>query len=168
MAAIELPKPVKEEIANRLEAATGVTEPRRIRPRDLRSDTVLARLGEIEAFGGTTLEEYALCSYRWLIGHELSPQRLDPADEPLVLGGLAHRALEDLYKERPGGTARPTPRRSLRGGAGPASSWSSRPSPTSRRRTRWFWRRSGGWRASFPRSSPTRRRASECYCPNPS
>ena len=110
MAAIELPKPVKEEIANRLEAATGVTEPRRLRPRDLRSDTVLARLGEIEAFGGTTLEEYALCSYRWLIGHELSPQRLDPADEPLVLGGLAHRALEDLYKERPGGTARPTPK----------------------------------------------------------
>ena len=110
MAGIELPEPVREEIANQLQAANEVTEPRRIRPRDLRSATVLARLGEIDAFGGTTLEEYALCSYRWLIGHELRPQRLDPADEPLVLGGLAHRALEDLYKERPGDTARPTPK----------------------------------------------------------
>jgi ATP-dependent helicase/DNAse subunit B len=110
MVAIELPEQLREEIANQLGAATAVTEPRRIRPRDLRSDTVLARLSEIEAFGGTTLEEYALCSYRWLTGHELRPQRLDPADEPLVLGGLAHRALEDLYREQPGGTARPTPK----------------------------------------------------------
>jgi ATP-dependent helicase/DNAse subunit B len=101
---------VKAEITKRLEAAAEVTEPRRIRPRDLRSNTVLERLREIQAFGGTTLEEYALCSYRWLIGHELRPQRLDPADEPLVLGGLAHRALEKLYKERPGGTARPSPK----------------------------------------------------------
>jgi ATP-dependent helicase/DNAse subunit B len=110
MASVELPETVKDEIASQLEAATAVTELRRIRPRNLRTEAVLAQLREIEAFGGTTLEEYALCSYRWLIGHELRPQRLDPADEPLVLGGLAHRALEDLYKERPGGTPRPTPK----------------------------------------------------------
>jgi ATP-dependent helicase/DNAse subunit B len=106
--AVELPEQAKQELTRRLEAATEVNAPRRIRPRDLQSEAVLGQLREISAFGGTTLEEYALCSYRWLIGHELRPQRLDPADEPLVLGGLAHRALESLYKERPEGTPRPT------------------------------------------------------------
>lgn len=109
LGAMELPAPIREEISGRLEAATELTEPRRLRPRDLRSGTVLAALAENDAFGGTTLEEYARCSYRWLIGHELRPQRLDPTDEPLVLGALAHQTLEDLYKERPEGSARPTP-----------------------------------------------------------
>jgi PD-(D/E)XK nuclease superfamily len=98
------------EIAARLEAATEVTEPRRLAPRDLRTSEVLAALSGTKAFGGTTLEEYALCSYRWFVGHELRPQRIDPTDEPLVLGGLAHRALEELYRERPDGTPRPTPK----------------------------------------------------------
>ena len=109
LGAMELAASTREEISSRLEAATELTEPRRLRPRDLRSDTVLAALAENDAFGGTTLEEYARCSYRWLVGHELRPQRLDPTDEPLVLGGLAHQTLEDLYKERPEGSARPTP-----------------------------------------------------------
>ncbi len=107
--AIQLPDEVAREISSRLGAAGDVTEPRRLRPRDLRSEAVLAAIGETDAFGGTTLEEYARCSYRWLIGHELRPQRLDPTDEPLVLGGLAHKTLEDLYKERPEGSPRPTP-----------------------------------------------------------
>jgi ATP-dependent helicase/DNAse subunit B len=108
--AIEVPANGAGEVAARLEAAAEVTEPRRLAPRDLRTDEVLTALGETEAFGGTTLEEYALCSYRWFVGHELRPQRVDPTDEPLVLGGLVHRALEDLYRERPGGTARPSPK----------------------------------------------------------
>ena len=29
-------------------------------------------------FGPSTLEEYALCPYRWFIGHELNPQRIGP------------------------------------------------------------------------------------------
>lgn len=104
---LELPS--AGSLAARLDAASGVTQPRRLRPRDLRSGPVLAELASTGAFGGTTLEEYALCSYRWLIGHELRPQRLGPPDEPLVLGGVAHRTLEQLYKERPEGTPRPTP-----------------------------------------------------------
>jgi ATP-dependent helicase/DNAse subunit B len=106
---MRLPGAASEELSARLEAAATATEPSRVAPTDLHSEEVLSALGEIDAFGGTTLEEYSLCSYRWLVGHELKPQRLDPADEPLVLGGLAHRALEQLYRERPGETAKPTP-----------------------------------------------------------
>ena len=93
--------------AGELAAATETTEPMRMAPRDLRSPAVLEALGGRELFGASTLEEYETCSYRWFVGHELKPQRLEPADEPLVLGGLAHQALEELYRERPGGTPRP-------------------------------------------------------------
>jgi RecB family exonuclease len=78
-------------------------------PRDLRSPFVLGELGKRELFGASTLEEYETCSYRWFVGHELRPRRLDPTDEPLVLGGLAHKVLELLFRERPGDTPRPTP-----------------------------------------------------------
>lgn len=92
-----------------LEGAEGAGAERRLRPRDLRSEAVLEALAEEDLFGGTTLEAYELCSYRWFVGHELRPQRLDPAEEGLALGGLAHRALERLFTERPDGTPRPTP-----------------------------------------------------------
>ena len=52
---------------------------------------------EIELFGPSTLEEYALCPYRWFIGHELRPQRIGPEDEPLTSGSIAHKVLEALY-----------------------------------------------------------------------
>jgi ATP-dependent helicase/DNAse subunit B len=70
---------------------------------------VLESLAAVPAYGGTTLEEFDLCSYRWFVGHELNPQQLDPAPDPLVQGGLMHASLERLYSERPGGDALPRP-----------------------------------------------------------
>nr|MBA2513354.1 PD-(D/E)XK nuclease family protein [Solirubrobacterales bacterium] len=89
--------------------AERTTADEREKPKDLRAPAVLEALGAVDLFGASTLENYETCSYRWLVGHELRPQRLDPADEPLVLGGLAHKALEELYKDQPAGTPRPTP-----------------------------------------------------------
>jgi RecB family exonuclease len=70
---------------------------------------VLAALGSVAAYGGTTLEEFDVCSYRWFAGHELDPQILEPVPDPLVQGGLIHATLERLYRDRPGGTALPRP-----------------------------------------------------------
>jgi RecB family exonuclease len=68
---------------------------------------VIAALGDVHAYGGTTLEGFDVCSYRWFVSHELSPQPLDPAPDPLVQGGIVHAALYSLYKERPGGDPLP-------------------------------------------------------------
>jgi RecB family exonuclease len=70
---------------------------------------VIESLAGVRAYGGTTLEEFDLCSYRWFAGHELDPQPLDPVPDPLVQGGLMHAALDRLYRERPGGGALPRP-----------------------------------------------------------
>jgi ATP-dependent helicase/DNAse subunit B len=90
------------EIARATEAATRAPGP-------LTNPSVLAALGEIHAYGGTTLEGFDVCSYRWFVSHELSPQPLDPPPDPLVQGGIVHAALYSLYKERPGGSALPRP-----------------------------------------------------------
>ena len=70
---------------------------------------MIAALGDVHAYGGTTLEGFDVCSYRWFVSHELSPQPLDPPPDPLVQGGIMHAALYSLYKERPGGDALPRP-----------------------------------------------------------
>ncbi|HEX5592990.1 MAG TPA: PD-(D/E)XK nuclease family protein [Solirubrobacterales bacterium] len=88
--------------ARRAEAASRAPGP-------LTNPAALERLGDVAAYGGTTLEEFDLCSYRWFAGHELDPQLLDPVPDPLVQGGLMHEALERLYKERPGGDSLPRP-----------------------------------------------------------
>ena len=48
-------------------------------PGPLRNPAVIdaARLG-VSAYGGTTLEGFDVCSYRWFVSHELNPQDLDP------------------------------------------------------------------------------------------
>jgi len=89
-------------IAREAEAATRAPGP-------LRNPSVLAALGEVHAYGGTTLEGFDVCSYRWFVAHELSPQPLDPPPDPLVQGGIVHAVLYSLYKERPGGSALPRP-----------------------------------------------------------
>jgi RecB family exonuclease len=66
-------------------------------------------MGEIKLFGPSTLEEYALCPYRWFIGHELKPQPLGPVAEPLTTGQIAHKVLEALYENPPAPGGRPTP-----------------------------------------------------------
>lgn len=78
-------------------------------PGPLTNPAALESLASVFAYGGTTLEEFDLCSYRWFAGHELDPQPLDPAPEPLVQGGLMHAVLERLYGERPGGDPLPRP-----------------------------------------------------------
>jgi RecB family exonuclease len=88
--------------ARRAEAASRAPGP-------LSNPAVLQSLAAVPAYGGTTLEEFDTCSYRWFAGHELDPQLLDPVPDPLVQGGLMHEALDRLYKERPGGDALPRP-----------------------------------------------------------
>ncbi len=78
-------------------------------PGPLTNPAVLAALAAVEAYGGTTLEGFDECSYRWFAGHELDPQPLDPVPDPLVQGGLIHAVLERLYRERPGGDPLPRP-----------------------------------------------------------
>jgi RecB family exonuclease len=69
---------------------------------------VIEGLASVAAYGGTTLEGFDLCSYRWFTDHELAPTPLDPLPEAIVQGGLMHAVLERLYGERPGGPL-PTP-----------------------------------------------------------
>jgi RecB family exonuclease len=78
-------------------------------PGPLTNPTVLAALGSVPAYGGTTLEQFDVCSYRWFAGHELDPQPLDPLPDGLVQGGLMHAVLDRLYKERPAGDPLPRP-----------------------------------------------------------
>ena len=101
--------PSPREVA-RAKAAVGPrTENGRLRPGPLQLEPVIARMREIGLFGPSTLEEYALCPYRWFIGHELSPQRIGPVDEPLISGSIAHQVLEAIYERPPGPEPRPTP-----------------------------------------------------------
>jgi ATP-dependent helicase/DNAse subunit B len=78
-------------------------------PGPLTNPAALESLAAVPAYGGTTLEGFDVCSYRWFVSHELDPQPLDPVPDPLVQGGLMHEALDRLYKERPGGDPLPRP-----------------------------------------------------------
>jgi ATP-dependent helicase/DNAse subunit B len=78
-------------------------------PGPLSNPAVIDALAAVPAYGGTTLEGFDLCSYRWFVSHELDPQPLDPVPEPLIQGGLMHAVLERLYAERPGGESLPSP-----------------------------------------------------------
>jgi ATP-dependent helicase/DNAse subunit B len=93
---------VRLATASRAETATRAPGP-------LSNPAVIAALEGVHAYGGTTLEGFDVCSYRWFVSHELSPQPLDPAPDPLVQGGIVHSALYSLYKERPGGDPLPRP-----------------------------------------------------------
>jgi len=103
------PNEVGERIADRVGAARAAEAAARA-PGPLANPAVIESLAAVSAYGGTTLEEFDLCSYRWFVAHELNPQLLDPAPEPLLQGGLMHAALERLYAERPGGDPLPRPR----------------------------------------------------------
>jgi ATP-dependent helicase/DNAse subunit B len=94
-------------IEARLAAATAAEAASRA-PGPLRNPAVLARLGAVRAYGGTTLERFDTCSYIWFAEHELRPQPLDPAPEALLQGGIVHAALDRLYRQPPDGAPRPT------------------------------------------------------------
>jgi len=99
---------IAERLAIRIEAARQAEAAARA-PGPLANPAAIESLAAVGAYGGTTLEEFDVCSYRWFAGHELDPQPLDPVPDPLVQGGLMHAALERLYAERPGGDALPRP-----------------------------------------------------------
>ncbi len=78
-------------------------------PGPLSNPAVITALESVHAYGGTTLEGFDVCSYRWFVSHELAPQPLDPLPDPIVQGGIVHEALRALYEERPGGDPLPRP-----------------------------------------------------------
>jgi len=95
-------------IAERLARAAAAERATRA-PGPLANPAVLERLAAVPAYGGTTLEGFDVCSYRWFVNHELRPERLDPAPDPLVQGGIMHAAIERLYREPPGPDPLPRP-----------------------------------------------------------
>lgn len=99
---------VSDRVRQRLASARSAEAATRA-PGPLSNPAVIAALGDVHAYGGTTLEDFDVCSYRWFVSHELSPQPLDPAPDPLVQGGIVHAALYSLYKERPDGDPLPRP-----------------------------------------------------------
>lgn len=94
-------------IGRRLDRAA-VAEQASRAPGPLRHPAVLARLAAVRAYGGTTIEQFDKCSYIWFAQHELRPQPLEPVPDALLQGSIVHDALDRLYRERPGGSARPT------------------------------------------------------------
>jgi ATP-dependent helicase/DNAse subunit B len=95
-------------VTARLVAARGAERATRA-PGPLSNPAVTEALGAVPAYGGTTLEGFDLCSYRWFVSHELDPRPLDPVPDSLVQGGIMHAVLDRLYTERPGGDALPRP-----------------------------------------------------------
>lgn len=90
-------------------AAARVAERATRAPGPLSNPAVIAALEGVHAYGGTTLEGFDVCSYRWFVSHELAPEPLDPLPDPIVQGGIVHEALRALYEERPGGDPLPRP-----------------------------------------------------------
>lgn len=108
LSAAAVAEPAAARIAERLELARAAEAATRA-PGPLTNPAVTGALAAVRAYGGTTLEGFDLCSYRWFVSHELRPQPLDPPPDPLVQGGLMHAVLDRLYGERPGGDALPRP-----------------------------------------------------------
>jgi RecB family exonuclease len=108
LSAVSVEEPVAARLLERIGGARRAEAASRA-PGPLANPAALESLAAVPAYGGTTLELFDGCSYRWFTGHELDPQPLDPAPDPLVQGGLMHAALERLYRERPGGDALPRP-----------------------------------------------------------
>jgi RecB family exonuclease len=78
-------------------------------PGPLANPAVIESLRAVPAYGGTTLEGFDVCSYRWFTDHELSPQPLGPMPDAIEQGGLMHEVLERLYGDKPGGDPLPRP-----------------------------------------------------------
>ncbi len=102
------PEETSQRVAAQIARSRGVESATRA-PGPLSNPGVLEALESVSAYGGTTLEEFDVCSYRWFVSHQLSPQDLDPDPDPLAQGGLMHAALFRLYGERPGGDPQPRP-----------------------------------------------------------
>jgi ATP-dependent helicase/DNAse subunit B len=106
---LELSAELHESLRRRLENAARTTARRSRYPGPLETPAVVESLTKRPLFGASTLEEYALCSYRWFVDHELGPRGLDPDPDPLVQGSIIHRVLEELYRSPPGSDPVPRP-----------------------------------------------------------
>ena len=103
---------VREEAAARVGARLAAARDAELAtraPGPLANPAVIEALSAVPAYGGTTLEGFDLCSYRWFVSHELDPRPLDPVPDSLVQGGVMHAVLDRLYGERPGGGSLPRP-----------------------------------------------------------
>ncbi len=78
-------------------------------PGPLTVPAVLAEFESRRVFSANSLEGWVTCSYKWFVDHELRPQHLDPAADPLWIGGVVHGALERLYADPPGSDSIPRP-----------------------------------------------------------
>ncbi len=94
-------------LAERLAAIAARTD--RAEPGPLTVGAVIDELEHRKRFGASTLEEYALCSYRWFVQHELRPRLIEPDPENLAQGSAIHAVLERLYREPPAPGELPRP-----------------------------------------------------------
>jgi ATP-dependent helicase/DNAse subunit B len=94
-------------LAERLAAVAARSD--RAEPGPLTLGAVIGELAGRKQFGASTLEEYALCSYRWFVQHELRPRTIEPDPEPLTEGSAIHGVLERLYREPPAPGRLPRP-----------------------------------------------------------
>ena len=106
---LEISAELSESLRRRLEDAAEASARRSRFPGPIETRAVLEALAERRLFGASTLEEYALCSYRWFVDHELDPRGLDPDPDPLLQGSIIHRVLEELYRAPPGPDPVPRP-----------------------------------------------------------
>jgi len=91
------PAPAVERIGARAPVAEAGSAPRPIGP--LRSAQAVAELEGRPAWSASSLELWAGCPVRWFVQRYLNPEELDPADEALRRGGVAHSVLEQTLLE---------------------------------------------------------------------
>ena len=108
-AELGLPDSQAQRLGERLRRAARAVERRRLEPGPLSVPAVLDELRVRELFGASTLEEYAVCSYRWFVQHELRAETLEPEPDGLAQGAVIHSVLEDLYRDPPAGGPLPRP-----------------------------------------------------------
>ena len=67
----------RRRIEGRIEVARAAEAAARA-PGPMANPAAIESLVAVPAYGGTTLEEFDLCSYRWFAGHELRPTAAGP------------------------------------------------------------------------------------------
>ncbi len=108
-AARTVPDQLRRPVQERLDVVSAErTQKARLRPGPLTLPVVKEAMDAKNLFGPTTLEDYAVCPYRWFVDKELSPQSIDPEGEALSAGSVAHIVLERLYLDPPVDEKRPT------------------------------------------------------------
>jgi ATP-dependent helicase/DNAse subunit B len=108
LAAGQVPDDTARRVTARIDAARAAEATTRA-PGPLSNSKAIESFATVNAYGGTTLETFDLCSYFWFVSRELRPQPFGPEPEPLVQGRLMHTVLDHLYRDHPGGDSMPRP-----------------------------------------------------------